>query len=204
VPRAKLDPEEVDAGDRRARAPANQRPAPDVLGLHAPVSARLFQRRSPTPDHRGGLPCARLRSVLAYIETHLAEVLRLEDLAALARLSTDHFAVQFRQSTGSPPHRYVVQRRIERSKTLVAETELSLAEIGYALGFAHQAHFTTTFRKLVGVTPGTYRRRFSSADQQFAADFCKSPLNSARRELVLAAKFGVGGPHAPAQARAAT
>jgi len=134
-----------------------------------------------TSDPQGGLPPARLRGVLAYIETHLTQTIRLPELAALAQLSRDHFAARFRQSTGWPPHRYVVQRRIERSKALVADSALPLAEISYALGFANQAHFTTTFRKLVGVTPGNYRRQYSRLDREFATESCKSPLKSERR-----------------------
>ena len=69
----------------------------------------------------------------------------------------DHFARLFRHSTGLPPHRYVLQRRIARARELVADRRQSLAEIGYELGFPSQAHFTTMFRRLVGTTPGAYR-----------------------------------------------
>jgi AraC-like DNA-binding protein len=104
-----------------------------------------------------GLTPARLRRVLDHIETHLGEDMAQRRLAAIAQLSLDHFARLFRQSTGLPPHRYVLQRRIDRARHLMADRRLSLAEIGYALGFPSQAHFTTMFRRWVGTTPGAYR-----------------------------------------------
>jgi AraC-like DNA-binding protein len=156
------------------------------------------------PRRAGGLPTVRLRGVLAFIEAHIADDIRLGELAALARLSTDHFAAQFRQSTGWSPHRYVVQRRIERSKALLASSVLPLAQIGYALGFASQAHFTTTFHKLVGVTPGAYRRRYSRLGNQSVAGFCKSSLNSEILDAVLTARHDIGDPRAQPQALAAT
>lgn len=107
--------------------------------------------------HARGLPPASLMRVLEHIEMHLAEDVAQRQLAGIARLSMDHFARLFRQSTGLPPHRYVLERRIARARDLVAEQRLSLAEIGYALGFPSQSHFTTMFRRLVGTTPGAYR-----------------------------------------------
>lgn len=110
---------------------------------------------------KGGLSPARLRRVLDHIDGHLGDGIGLTQLAALTGLSPAHFAAQFRRSTGLPPHRYLLQRRVGRAKKLVSAGRLSLAEISYALGFPSQAHFTTTFRKLVGTTPGAYRNGFS-------------------------------------------
>jgi AraC family transcriptional regulator len=89
---------------------------------------------------------------------HAAEDLALEELAALVSLSAKHFARAFRQSTGMPPHRWLIERRIDRAKALLTEAGLNLAEIALACGFADQSHFTATFRKIVGATPGSFRR----------------------------------------------
>ena len=113
--------------------------------------------QTPVLDRSYGLSPARLRRVLDCIEAHLGENMSQRRLADIAQLSMDHFAQLFRHSTGLPPHRYVLQRRIARAQELVAERRLSLAEIGYELGFPSQAHFTTMFRRLVGTTPGAYR-----------------------------------------------
>jgi AraC family transcriptional regulator len=122
-----------------------------LLRQHAVAPSRVENRAS-------GLSSGRLRRVLDHIEDHLSEGARLGQLAALARLSEDHFAMLFRQSMGVPPHRYVLERRIARAKELLSGDQLSLAEIGYALGYTSQPHFITMFRKLTGVTPGVYRK----------------------------------------------
>ena len=95
-----------------------------------------------------------VRRVISYIDAHLGEELSLRRLSELVHLSPYHFVRAFRQSTGRPPHRYVLEQRIARAQVRLMEPELSLADVGYELGFASQAHFTTTFRKLVGITPG--------------------------------------------------
>jgi AraC family transcriptional regulator len=107
---------------------------------------------------QGGLPPARLRRIEEFLMAHLADDIGLDDLAAIADLSAKHFARAFRQSTGAPPHRWLIERRIERGKELLAASDHSLAEIALACGFADQSHFTAAFRKAVGATPGAYRR----------------------------------------------
>lgn len=112
----------------------------------------------PISFQRGGLAPTRLRRVLNHIAANLGGDTSLHRLAERAGLSPYHFAIAFRQSTGLPPHQYVLHQRVERAKELLTNPQLSLAEIGYAAGFASQAHFTTVFRRLVGSTPAAYRK----------------------------------------------
>jgi transcriptional regulator GlxA family with amidase domain len=107
---------------------------------------------------RGGLPPARLRRVEEFLMAHLADDIGLDALAAIAELSPKHFARAFRESTGVPPHRWLIEQRIDRAKALLRTTDLSLAETALACGFADQSHFTAAFRKLAGLTPGNYRQ----------------------------------------------
>jgi AraC-like DNA-binding protein len=107
---------------------------------------------------RGGISPARLRRVEEFLMAHLADDIGLDALAATADLSAKHFARAFRQSTGMAPHRWLIQRRIERAMDLLKTTSASLAEIALACGFADQSHFTAAFRKSVGATPGSFRR----------------------------------------------
>lgn len=100
---------------------------------------------------------ARMRAVHAHIEERLAEPLSLGELAGVARLSRFHFLRCFRAETGLTPQAYVLQRRVERAMRLILEGRLSLAEVAIACGFAHQAHFTTAFRRIVGAPPGRWR-----------------------------------------------
>jgi len=84
--------------------------------------------------------------------------LTLTELAAVVGMNPHHFCRAFKQSTGCPPHRYVLNRRVERAKRLLTEDHLPLAEIGLTVGFQNQSHFTTVFHRLTGVTPKTYRK----------------------------------------------
>ncbi len=108
-------------------------------------------------EHRGGLPMNRLRCVTEYIEDNLEADLALVDLANILRMNVFHFARSFKQSTGLPPHQYVLRQRIERAKSLLVEQGSSIAEVALRCGFASQSNFTTAFRRLTRVTPGAYR-----------------------------------------------
>ena len=92
-----------------------------------------------------------------YIQAHLDDRLTLTDLAGIACLSSYHFSRSFKLATGVGPHRYVIQRRIERAKRLLRQTGLPLALIAQETGFTDQSHLAQTFRREVGVTPGRFR-----------------------------------------------
>jgi AraC family transcriptional regulator len=65
--------------------------------------------------------------------------------------------------TALTPHRYVIERRIERARQLLEQCELSIATIAVDTGFASQSHLTEFFRRSVGVTPAVYRADHSSS-----------------------------------------
>ena len=118
-----------------------------------------YSRRSALPASSvGGLTPRALRRIRDYVEEHLAENIELETLADIARLSKWHFARAFKQSVGTPPHFYLIQRRLEKAQELLAETNLSLAQIALKSGFSDQSHFSRRFRILLGVTPTSFRR----------------------------------------------
>ncbi|MEJ8859226.1 AraC family transcriptional regulator [Variovorax robiniae] len=98
------------------------------------------------------------RRVLDLIEANLAMDLSVEALARETGLSPHHFAKCFKASMGCTPHRYVRERRLDRSRTLLKDTAMSIAEIALTLGFAGQSHFTQAFRETFGVTPATARK----------------------------------------------
>jgi AraC-like DNA-binding protein len=113
---------------------------------------------APVPQARGGLPPAALNRIREYIEAHLSDSIELVQLSAIAGLSVFHFARQFKQSVGVSPHHYLVGKRIERAKELLAGTNLSLSEIAFATGFSDQSHLTRHFRQMIGLAPGQFRR----------------------------------------------
>jgi AraC family transcriptional regulator len=104
-------------------------------------------------ESRGGLAAWQKRKIASYIEEHLAEQISLMKLAELARLSPYHFCRAFKQSFGTPPHRYHISRRIERAKALLIQRSGSITEIGLDLGFSETSSFTAAFRKATGLTP---------------------------------------------------
>ena len=79
-------------------------------------------------------------------------------LAEECGLSPRHFARAFRQSTGVPPHRWLMRHRVQRAKELLRRQALSLADIALRCGFADQSHFTRVFSREVGFSPGQWRR----------------------------------------------
>ena len=106
----------------------------------------------------GSLSTRDLRRVCDFMIDHLAEDIRLDDLAELTGLTAKHFSRAFKKSTGLPPHQYLIVQRIEAAKQRLINAKTSLADIALACGFADQSHFAATFRKVVGVPPGTWRR----------------------------------------------
>ena len=130
-------------------------------GLGSALAVHVFRAYgdglSRSPPVIGGLGALRLRRVVDYIEAHLADDISLRDLAAQAGVSTHHFGEAFKASTGTSPHRYLVERRIRRAKELLLGAEQSIAEIAISVGFASHSHFTDNFRRLTGTTPSRFR-----------------------------------------------
>jgi AraC family transcriptional regulator len=105
----------------------------------------------------GGLPLHKLRRVIDFIEANLERNLALAELAREADLSVYHFVRAFKQSMSVTPIQFLMQRRIERAKELLADSERPLSEIALRVGFKNQSHFTTLFRKFTEVTPKAWR-----------------------------------------------
>lgn len=124
--------------------------ATHVLGHHDDWAMRDRQRL-------GG---QRFKAVIEYLQDNLGHTLRLEDLAAIANLGRTAFIRQFKASTGQTPHQYVMLARVRRACEMLERTRLPLSDIAYACGFADQAHMSTSFKRLVGVTPSRYRSEF--------------------------------------------
>lgn len=114
----------------------------------------------PPPAGRGGLAPWQLRRAKEMLVSRLDEPISLAELARACKLSPGHFARAFRQTAGQPPHRWLMERRIEKAKQLLVDTTLSLAQIAQNCGFADQSHFTRVFAQLVQSSPGQWRRHW--------------------------------------------
>jgi AraC family transcriptional regulator len=89
----------------------------------------------------------------------LGERLTLEALAGITALSADHFLRAFEQATGSTPHRWIVERRLDVACARLADSSERIEQIAHTCGFAGAAHFAATFRRHRGMTPSAYRRQ---------------------------------------------
>lgn len=109
------------------------------------------------PPVRGGLGSRRAAMADSYIRDHLHEDISLVRLAAVVGLTPHHFLRAFRHTFGMPPHAYLLNRRLEKAKELLADGALSITAIALATGFGGSSHFATAFKKNVGMTPSGYR-----------------------------------------------
>ncbi|CCD99263.1 AraC family transcriptional regulator [Bradyrhizobium sp. STM 3809] len=104
----------------------------------------------------------RLRQLIDYCDSRLGESLSVADLAAFLDLSVPHLTELFRRGLGCSPYRWIMQRRIEHARAMLAERDRSITDIAIALGFASSQHFATVFRNACGLTPSEYRKQLSS------------------------------------------
>src|ERR1700704_2388795 len=138
-------------------------PCPLTLDhLNLILGAHLLQRyaglRKPPTVSVGGLGPWQKRRATELLRENLAGRIRLSQVAQECGLSVSHFARSFKATFGVSTHRWLVQRRIERSQELLIHGLDSLADIADLAGFADQAAFTRTFRQVVGISPGRWRR----------------------------------------------
>ncbi|MBZ0331888.1 AraC family transcriptional regulator [Halomonas sp. ANAO-440] len=99
-----------------------------------------------------------LRRLNAWIDRHLADNIRVEELAGLCALSPGHFHARFRDIFGTTPLAHVQQRRLEHARTLVRHSNLSLGHIASLVGFRDQGSFSRAYRRHFDVTPSAVRR----------------------------------------------
>ena len=128
-----------------AEAMVHSRPRISTLGQ--------LPAAEPLAPSRGGLPPVLTQRICEHIESHLDQKTGLEALAAMAGLSTHHFARAFHRSVGVPPHSYLLNRRLDRAECMLRETQLPLSEIAIATGFSDQSHLARHFRRRTGMSP---------------------------------------------------
>ncbi len=106
----------------------------------------------------GGASRQALGRATDYINDNLSRKLTLREIAEAARMSPHHFARSFKAETGLSPHQYVIHRRVDRAKALLADTEPTIAEVAQAVGFSNPSHLALHTRRLLGVSPRALRR----------------------------------------------
>jgi AraC family transcriptional regulator len=138
---------------------------PDTLyveHLVALASLRMaaLDRDQPSTVQLGSLGRRTLARVQDYIDAHMKSDISLGDLAAVAGMAADTFARRFKATTGRAPYAYVIEERVRRAELLLRESALPISTIAFRCGFSSQSHFTSTFRRLRGMTPRIYRVHF--------------------------------------------
>jgi AraC-like DNA-binding protein len=126
------------------------------LVLTSPSTAARLPVR--TARKGSGLTGATLARIGTYIDAELANPITLHQLASIAGLSRCYFSRAFKQSTGLPPHRYLIERRIERSVEMIRQTARPLSQIALEVGFYDQSHFSRQIARFTGKTPRELRR----------------------------------------------
>jgi len=153
-----------------------EKPGKDIV-LRALVEQALVHilRNYATPKlsedlelSRVGLVDRRIRRSVELMHTQLDQDLTLKALAAASYLSPFHFARLFKKLTGSSPHNYLAGIRATRAQLLLAETDLSVTEIGARVGYLSGSHFTKAFRTATGATPREFRHGLVSRNDDGA------------------------------------
>jgi AraC family transcriptional regulator len=131
-----------------------------ATGLAIQIVRRYSSLKDVHVGH-GGMAPHKLRKAIALIDHHLSDEeegrVALRAVAKEVSMSYFHFSRAFKQSMGMTLTSYIAERRIERAKKMLEETELPIAEIALRSGFSSQSHFTTAFRRLAGATPKAFR-----------------------------------------------
>jgi AraC family transcriptional regulator len=120
----------------------------------------LRRRHLHEPDRESdasALPRWKLRRICDHVEAYLHQELRVSDLATIADVTPGYFHRAFRKTTGQTPLAYINERRVRRALSLLAQSDVSIAETCVRVGFVSPAHFTRVCRNTIGMTPSAYR-----------------------------------------------
>ncbi len=127
-----------------------------LVNQYAPYAGtvEIFQRQQQDLE--------RLRPLFRYLGEHCANAIQVREASRVCGMSESHFMCFFKRVTGLSFVTYCNHFRIERAQALLAKTDESMAGISQQVGFCDQSYFGTVFRRIVGMTPATYRRRVRS------------------------------------------
>ncbi len=107
-----------------------------------------------------GLTQGEYEKTLNYIEDNMSDVIKLEDLAESIGLDKFNLIRKFKSSVNITPYKFILQRKLERSKILLQEFKYTLTDITYMLNFSNQSHFSNSFKNAYGLTPNEFRKTF--------------------------------------------
>jgi PAS domain S-box-containing protein len=125
----------------------------------ASATVRSALLRPPAPSAIGPHAVRLVAEASRYLREHLGERVDRSTLSRVLAVSPDYLGRLFKAEVGTPPHRFLIDLRIEAARQLLRETDLTITQIASRVGFASPSHFVATFRVKAGVTPTQFRRR---------------------------------------------
>ena len=122
-----------------------------VFGVHLLRTYTSRSRQAVSP--KGGLSAVGARRVREYLDENFVRKVMVAELASVAGVSPNHFIARFASTFGMPPHRYLINLRLDFAEKLLVDGELAIAEVAYLAGFSDQSHLAATMKKYRGRTP---------------------------------------------------
>lgn len=129
----------------------------DLSRILLETHSNIKRRRDRQARER--LTNAKYRLAEQFIDDRLDGQIGTTEIAEAVGMSTFHFSRAFKNHGGESPYRYVIGRRVDRAREMLEKTTKPIAEITYEAGFSSQAHMTSTFSRVLGVSPGVYRNQ---------------------------------------------
>lgn len=133
-----------------------QRPFYDKIesrGIVLQLLSHFFKRA----QYKVEIKDKRIEKAVFYIRKHIYEAIDLDMLAQNSCLSKDHFIRLFKKETGTPPLKYINQKKIEKAQLILVTETLTIKELAYRLAFEDYSYFNRLFKKITGLTPQQYR-----------------------------------------------
>jgi AraC family transcriptional regulator len=140
-----------------------------ILALQTHFAQHYGGMRIRSRRTRGALAPWQLRRAKEIMTMHLGGHVSIAEVSNECNLSEWHFARAFKCSTGVSPHRWQVNKRIEKAADLLRHSALPLTQIALICGFSDQSHFTRVFAKTKGATPGRWRRDWTGRHEPVQA-----------------------------------
>jgi AraC family transcriptional regulator len=132
---------------------------PDEVGmLLAARFVEIVSGRNRRPPEAGARDRGRAVEAAAWIDANAREPVDLDSTAREAGLSSFHFLRLFARVLGVTPHQYLVRSRLRHAARLLADSETSITDVAFDVGFGDLSNFVRTFHRAAGVSPGGFRR----------------------------------------------
>jgi len=126
-----------------------------VFGVHLLRTYTSHKKEFAQPKR--GLSADGARRVREYLNSNFTRKVLVTELASVAGVSPNHFIVRFARTFGMPPHRYLINLRLDFAERLLVDGRIAIAEVAYLAGFSDQGHLATAMKKYKGKTPSELR-----------------------------------------------